>query len=349
MSQSALERFHSEFRRWIQSHNSTHGFETDSEALVPTLEARIPREYLTGIGSAFVNGWLVTESSPGRGYFVRESDRPGVGGGQFTLIHRGDSVVQPCWELYIQLADYAWLRTVAGRSGHHVRLEDNLMDLTVRAGATLLLYVEQKERKETAQQLLRKVMEYGRLGFGLDEDDRGNDPLRKAKYLVREDTRPLYVGLSAIGYRQLFRVEYLKDNHFALHREDEPFANVLTRHAASGTTEPPPWSPIDALAIEIQRVCSTCWVSVGSGKTAYNFYAHGEAIVVSIDKDGFVWTDSKRLGKERASRLSAALAQSGIGFASDKAWSYWTRAGKRVHAQDLDPINVAVAVQAAIG
>jgi hypothetical protein len=193
------------------------------------------------------------------------------------------------------------------------------------------------------------VTEYGRLGFGLDDDDRGNDPLRKAKYLVRTDARPLYFGLSAIGYRQLFRVEYQKDNRFALHQEEDPFANVLTRHAASGTTEPLPWSPIDALAIEIQRVCSTCWVSVGSGKTAYTFYAHGEAILVSIDTDGFVWTDAKRLGKERASRLSAALAQCGIGFSADKAWSYWTRAGKRARVQDLDPINVAAAVQVAIG
>jgi hypothetical protein len=92
-----------------------------------------------------------------------------------------------------------------------------------------------------------------------------------------------------------------------------------------------------------------CWVSVGSGKTAYNFYAPGEAIVVSIEKDGFVWTDSKRLGKEAASRLHAGLAQCGIGFSADKAWSYWTRGGKRVHVQDLDPINVATAVQVAIG
>jgi hypothetical protein len=349
MSRAALKRFHSEFRRWLQSHNSTHGFEADSEALLATLQTRIPREYLTAIGSAFLNGWLATESSPGRGYFVRESDRPGVGGGQFTLIHRGHSVVQPCWELYIQLADYAWLRTVAGRSGHHVRLEDNLMDLTVRAGTTLLLYIEQKESKGTAERLLRKVREYGRLGFGLDDYDRRNDPLRKAKYLVRADARPLYFGLSAIGYRQLFRVEYFDDNHFTLHQENEPFANALTRHAASGTVEPPPWLPIDALAIEIQRVCSTCWVSVGSGKTAYIFYAPGEAVVVSIDKDGFVWTDSKRLGKERASRLSAVLAQHGIGFAVEKAWSYWTRAGKRAHVQDFNPINVAAAVQAAIG
>src|SRR5215470_14289085 len=172
------------------NHNSTHGFETDSEALLAKLQARIPREYLTDIGSAFLNGWLETESSPGRGYFVRESDRPGVGGGQFTLIHRGHSVVQPCWELYIQLADYAWLRTVAVRSGHHVRLEDNLMDLTVRTGTTLLLYVEQKERKGTAQRLLGKVWEYGRRGFDLNDDDHGNDALRKAKYLVRAEARP---------------------------------------------------------------------------------------------------------------------------------------------------------------
>jgi hypothetical protein len=51
------------------------------------------------IGAAYLNRWLITEPDSGRGYFVRETDRPGPGGGQFTLIHRGRGNVQPCWEL----------------------------------------------------------------------------------------------------------------------------------------------------------------------------------------------------------------------------------------------------------
>jgi hypothetical protein len=63
---------------------------------------------------------------------------------QFAVTHQGQGQVVPCWELFVQLADYAWLRTIAERHGQEVRLEDRLMDLTVRAGCRLVLYVEHK-------------------------------------------------------------------------------------------------------------------------------------------------------------------------------------------------------------
>src|SRR5437879_4136789 len=115
MPRDALDRFRTEFRRWVLAHNETNGFKTVPDRLLTSLQARLPEESLRQIGSAYINGWLATESEVGRGYFVREVDRPGTRGGQFTLIHRGDRTVDPCWELYVQLADYAWLRTIAGR------------------------------------------------------------------------------------------------------------------------------------------------------------------------------------------------------------------------------------------
>ena len=60
------------------------GYNSVPDVLLAALESRIPTNYLTQIGSAYMNGWLMTESEVGRGYFVRQVDRPGSRGGQFT-------------------------------------------------------------------------------------------------------------------------------------------------------------------------------------------------------------------------------------------------------------------------
>jgi hypothetical protein len=348
MSQPALDRFRTEFRRWVRAHNATHAYDSSADELLGRLEKRIPSDALAHIGSAYMNGWLVTESDPGRGYFVREADRPGRRGGQTSLVHRGNGAVDPWWELFVQLGDYAWLRTIAGRYGQYLKLEDQLMDLTVRSGTRLLLYVEHKETEKLAKSLLREMVEYGKSGFGLADPDKGNDPLRKAKYLVKENSHPLYFGLSAVGYKQLFRVEYLDgtENRFNLTPDNRPFAGVLSELPSPGAVAPA-WSPLDELAIEIQHACPECWVSVGSGQTAYNFYAPGEsdAIILGIYGDGTLWSDMKKLGPERSSKLSAALANIGIELPTTNTWAFWKRQNKTANAADLDPAAVARAIR----
>jgi hypothetical protein len=90
---TAIERFRTEFWRWVQSHNAAKGYATDAEKLLRTLEARVGKTALTRIGSAYLNGWLQTEPDGGRGYFVREADRPGPRGGQFAVTHQGQGQV----------------------------------------------------------------------------------------------------------------------------------------------------------------------------------------------------------------------------------------------------------------
>lgn len=182
----SLERFRREFKGWINALNHTKGLYASPEEVLERLESRLQESVLRQIGAAFMNGWLTNEPEPDRRYFVRESDRKGPRGGQYTVIHAGGGRVDPCWELYLQLADYSRIRSVAERNGLTVRLEDRLMDITVYSGDNLLLYVENKVKKEDALRLLKRMREYGDAGFGIDDSDNGNDPLRKAKYLVRD-------------------------------------------------------------------------------------------------------------------------------------------------------------------
>jgi hypothetical protein len=349
---TAIERFRQEFRRWVRAHNGAKGYAADPEALLATLQGRIGEPRLARIGSAYLNGWLQTEAEPGRGYFVREADRPGLRGGQFTITHQGEGHVAPCWELFVQLADYAWLRTVAERHGQAVRLEDHRMDLTVRGGGRLVLYVEHKTTREIAEKLAARMRQYGETGFDLEDSDRGNDALRKAKYLVRDGGHPIYFGLSAVDCRRLFKVEYLDGNRFRLIEDPRSFSAPLAQHAdpADGTSAP--WSVVDPLAIEIERLCPEIWISVGSGQTAYNFYCpteHGDAIMLGVHDNGEVWTDVAALGTERVTRLAVALARQGVVLDATKTWTFWRVGRVRLNLAGTDPVLVADAVRRAIG
>jgi hypothetical protein len=64
--------------------------------------------------------------------------------------------------------------------------------------------------KETAEQLQHRIAGIRPYGSGVDvdmtADDRGNDPLRKAKYLLKH--RSLYFCGVAVGTRMEYRVDY---------------------------------------------------------------------------------------------------------------------------------------------
>jgi len=348
---TAIDRFRRELRRWVEAHNRVKGYATDPKAVFSTLLERIGTTRLSRVGSAYLNGWLQTESDVDRGYFVREADRPGPRGGQFTITHQGRGSVAPCWELFVQLADYAWLRTVAARHGQEVRLEDRLMDLTVRAGRRLLLYVEQKTTRAVAKKLLARMRQYGENGFEVDDPDRGDDALRKAKYLVRVGGHPIYFGLSAVDYSELFRVEYLDGNRFRLNADARPFSAPLAEASAQPEGKVPPWSAVDPLAIEVERLCPEVWVSVGSGQTAYNFYCPAgqrDAIVVGVHENGEVWTDVSALGAERASRLASDLARHKIKLDVTKKWAFWQVGRARLNLATADPVVIAESVRRAV-
>lgn len=108
---------------------------------------------------------------------------------------------------------------------------------------------------------------------------------------------------------------------------------------------------MDALALEIERLCPTVWISVGSGKTAYNFYASAggaDAIVIGVNENREVWTDVARLGSEVAARLSSALAKMGIVLDPTKSWTYWKNEDSRLDLALADTTAIAEAVKEAI-
>jgi hypothetical protein len=225
------------------------------------------------------------------------------------------------------------------------------MDVTVRAGSTLILYVEQKVTRDVAEKLLKGMRRYGEQGFSLADPDRGDDALRKAKYLVRDSGHPRYFALSAVDYQQLYAVEYLEGQCFRLKEDPRPLSVPLAEHRPHQDAGVPPWSPVDPLALEIERLCPDIWVSVGSGQTAYNFYCQaerGDALVVGVQETGEVWTDVAALGHDRAARLAAGLARHGMALDVAKQWAFWRTGDAKLNLAAVDPNAIAEAVRGAV-
>jgi hypothetical protein len=347
----ALNRFRNEVKLWVNAYNAAKDERVDYHEILHNLERRIPEQSLALIGSGFINGWLVKESESGRGYFVKESDRQEARGGLPTLTHVGGGIVNPWWELYVQLADYCRLRTVAERHGLSTRLEDHLMDIAVYAGNKLVLYVENKTEQRDALRLIDKMAAYGQEGFNLGDPDKGNDPLRKCKYLIRDGFYPGYLGVSAINFEEMFRVEYLHDhNKFNLHQVNMSLTEPLINAVIEG--EPRPRSVVDPLAIEIERLAGDrIWVSPGTGATAYNFYVQsdsGDAIFLGVYEDGKVWSSTKQLGEQRISRMTDGLASLGITLNQSKEWEFWKKQDVRFNLRDEDTSELAKVVVGAL-
>lgn len=343
---NALERFRTEFRTWVNAHNRAKSFNSDPDEVLERLEQKVPETTLRQIGGAYINGWLRNETGKNRGYFVKETDRREPRGGMWMLEHAGEGKVNPCWEQYVQLSDYARLRTISERQGLVTRLEDNLMDITVYAGERLLLYVENKTEKGTALHLLKHLKEYGKNGFSLDDPDR-NDPLKKAKYLFRNDAFPHYFALSAINFERVFRIEYLGEhNRFILHDSEFSLIEPLLDQVVEGESKPR--SIVDPLALEIEHLTGdNIWISIGSGKTAYNFYVsseRGDAVLLGVYEDGRIWTDLIGIGDEIANRLSKELKDIGITLDNTKQWQFWRRDNRLLNLHDEDPVDIAKCV-----
>lgn len=347
----ALERYRQEFRGWINALNKVKGYDADPDEVLDRFEAKIPQESLRQIGAAFINGWLQNEPESDRKYFVKESDRKGPKGGQWTVGHVGEGRIDANPELHVQLADYGRLRTVAEKHGLTVRLEDQLMDITVYAGNKLVLYVENKATKQGAIRLLKRMKEYGRDGFDLSDPDKGNDYLKKSKYLVRNQAYPEYFGLSAIDYEKMFRVEYLETgNRFILHETEMSLTEPLIKSFVEGYVAPR--SVVDPLALEIERlVGDKIWISPGTGATAYNFYAPSDekdSIFLGVYEDGRVWTDLKALGTEALECLATKLSEISIDIDKSKEWCFWKKEGEMFFLQNEDPLEIAQNIVAAL-
>jgi hypothetical protein len=125
----------------------------------------------------------------------------------------------PNWEYFVQVAEFVRLHRVAVAHNLRINFEDGLMDLTLSTDDGLLLCVEVKERLEQLRWLIAGLRRY-ETAVDQRAADRGNDPLRKAKYIV--NNRPQYFCGVALGARLEYRVDYPSGRAFQLSEDFVP-------------------------------------------------------------------------------------------------------------------------------
>lgn len=133
---------------------------------------------------------------------------------------RGPGTPSPNWEYFFQVAEFVRTRVALGGS-YDVGFEDGLMDVSVRREGRLLWYTEVKTSRSQIEMLLAKLALLGDAGVPHAQPDRGNDALRKAKYLVRH--RPPHLTLVGGEDRRHFDIEYQEPVGFTIvERADGP-------------------------------------------------------------------------------------------------------------------------------
>lgn len=118
--------------------------------------------------------------------------------------HSGPPYVN--WEWFVHAAEYARTRSLAAAQGLQVRFEHENMDIALFVTGRILACIEVKVRVSGLDRLVKALLHHGKNGVDLASPDRHNDPLRKAKYLVRH--RPSFFAAVAIGKRYEFSVQY---------------------------------------------------------------------------------------------------------------------------------------------
>lgn len=208
MPDGSSPEFEGVLRRAAQAAASEWRYAAPTEAFYEQFAARIPEDTRAEIARGVHDHRVVID-----GY---RFTLPNLGGnkGPYALFsrNRGPGVPSPNWEYFIQLAEYLRiLRTV--RPSLRVGFEDGLMDVSVRHDQRLIWYIEAKERASQASHLVDRLATHA-AGVDTTSADRGNDPLRKAKYLVIH--RPVFLTVIAIGWRRDYAVQYPDDQSFAL-------------------------------------------------------------------------------------------------------------------------------------
>jgi hypothetical protein len=208
--------FDQQLRLWASTACDEWEFPQPTEQFFAGLDERLPGGLLATIGFGLETGIVLPSGCTFKIKGLSQSKGP------YNWFSRDNANrrLNPNWEYYIQVAEYVRLWQAFENAGYALTFEDALMDIGVYKDSKLLVCCEIKEKSIQAKKLIAGIKTY-EVGIDLASPDRGNDPLRKAKYIVRQ--RPLFFYLVAIGVRYEFGVSFPEGMAFELREDIIPF------------------------------------------------------------------------------------------------------------------------------
>lgn len=215
-----IEKFQTAFdqqvRLWASTACDEWGFPQPSVEFFEKLKERIPGGLFATIGFGLEKGIVLPSGCTFRIKGISQSKGPYNWFSKDNINRR----LNPNWEYYIQVAEYVRLWQAFENESYALTFEDALMDIGVYKDNRLLVCCEIKEKSSQAKKLIAGIKTY-EMGIDMTAPDRGNDPLRKAKYIIHQ--RPLFFYLVAIGVRYEFSVSFPEDKSFELREDIIPF------------------------------------------------------------------------------------------------------------------------------
>lgn len=210
-----LQKFDSAFRQWVKEACQEWGYGEPSQQYFSYIDQRLPEGLRALLGYGIKNKVIIPK---GRVFTLK--DLPQSKGTYNWFSHGRAPKPAPNWEYFVQVAEFIRFHAVASmRRDLSITFEDGLMDIGVYRNNKLFIYCEIKERASQIQKLVQEIRKL-QSNIDLTTPDRGNDPLRKAKYLIKQ--KPEYFVTSAIGARFEYRVVYPSDRSFELVRDIVP-------------------------------------------------------------------------------------------------------------------------------
>lgn len=210
------------FRRWVERTCKEWKYQLPSESYYADIYDRLPLGLRITIATGFKKGIIkdVGKSKTGSAAF-RPIDVPEIKG-PYSWFERDrlNRVPRPAWEYYIQVSEYTRLWNVFHGKNFKLYFEDDLMDIALKRGNDLIVCCEAKEKSKQAQALISGIRKWENAS-SLPKEDRGNDPLRKAKYIVKKT--PSYFYVISIGRRFEYRISYSNNLQFQLNEDMIPF------------------------------------------------------------------------------------------------------------------------------
>ena len=188
------------FRSWVEAFCASVKSEVPQEDWFERINDRLPRGLRETIALGIHQGTI----KPVQNY---KFSLEGLAAGKsYSWFGKGNPPWVN-WEWFVHAAEYARIRSLALRRGFDVKFEHDRMDIAVLNGRDVIACYEVKEDTKTLDKLIAAVRASGAKGVDRSVPDKGNDPLRKAKYLTKH--RPLYFSAIATGKRYEFSLDYV--------------------------------------------------------------------------------------------------------------------------------------------
>ncbi|MCX5867458.1 MAG: hypothetical protein NT009_08290 [Proteobacteria bacterium] len=216
MFQRYIKIFDHEVRLWASTACREWDFPEPSEEFFEKLSARLPAGLCATIGFGIDEGIVVPN-----GFTFRIKGLPQTKGPyKWFSKNNAKRISRPNWEWFIHVAEYIRLCQAFKNSDYVLKFEYKHMDIGLYKNNELLVCCEIKVKSTQAENLILGIKAYEK-GIDLTTPDRGNDSLRKAKYIIHQ--RPLFFYLVAIGARYEFSVSFPEGKAFELKEDIIPF------------------------------------------------------------------------------------------------------------------------------